>query len=230
MWLLSPAKVRRNFSRKFRFNRKLCGDYSTAFFPFGNKLSDVYLLHVKTSGFKAQQWVFYKPLCPLAQAKAPASSSRSGRLGLKSSDQPLHLLKRPLSKTDTQWHTTAFCSTRFCPSLESWVKSARACLNSHGRQHSSFIRNFRCDHSILTVIYSSIILWIASFWSWTLLAPKISHCCPQLSNLWWMPNSVRKGFDTAMKTGSSRQFKRYPTTYRWVSSQLPFTEDWDKPG
>ena len=47
----------------------------------------------------------------------------------------------------------------------------------------------------------------------------------QLSNLRWMPNSVSKGFDIAMKTGSSRRFKRYPTTYRWVSSQLPFTVD-----
>ena len=33
----------------------------------------------------------------------------------------------------------------------------------------------------------------------------------QLSNLRWMPNSVSKGFDTAMKTGSSRRLKRYPT-------------------
>ena len=51
----------------------------------------------------------------------------------------------------------------------------------------------------------------------------------QLSNLWWMPNSVSKGFDIAMKMGSSRRFKRHPTTYRWVSGQLPFTEDQDKP-
>ena len=43
----------------------------------------------------------------------------------------------------------------------------------------------------------------------------------QLSNLWWIPNSVSKGFDTAMKTGSSRRFKRYPTTYNWVSSRPP---------
>ena len=48
---------------------------------------------------------------------------------------------------------------------------------------------------------------------------------PQLSNLWWMPNSVSIGFDTAMKTDSSRRFKRYPTTYGWVSSRLPFTVD-----
>ena len=47
----------------------------------------------------------------------------------------------------------------------------------------------------------------------------------QLFNLWWMPNSVSNGFDTAMKTGSSRRFKRYPTTYVWVSSWLPVTED-----
>ena len=47
----------------------------------------------------------------------------------------------------------------------------------------------------------------------------------QLSNLWWIPNSVSMGFGTAIKTGSSRGFKRNPTTYRRVSSQLPFTED-----
>ena len=47
----------------------------------------------------------------------------------------------------------------------------------------------------------------------------------QLSNLRWMPNSVRIGFGPAMKMGSSRRFKRYPTTYMWVSSWLPFTMD-----
>ena len=47
----------------------------------------------------------------------------------------------------------------------------------------------------------------------------------QLSNLWWIPNSVCIGFGPAMKTGSSRRFKRYPTTHMWVSSQLPFTVD-----
>ena len=52
----------------------------------------------------------------------------------------------------------------------------------------------------------------------------------QLSNLWWMPNSVCMGFDIAMRTGSSKRFKRYPTTYIWVSSQLPFTKDYDKLG
>ena len=47
----------------------------------------------------------------------------------------------------------------------------------------------------------------------------------QLSNLRWMPNSVRKCVGPVMKTGSSRRFKRYPTTYMWVSSWLPFTVD-----
>ena len=46
----------------------------------------------------------------------------------------------------------------------------------------------------------------------------------QLSNLWWMSNSS-KSFHTAMKTGSSRRFNRYPTTYRWASCPLPFTKD-----
>ena len=43
---------------------------------------------------------------------------------------------------------------------------------------------------------------------------KDDSCCTgffqdlsQLSNLRWIPNSVSKGFDTAMKTGSSRRFK-----------------------
>ena len=45
------------------------------------------------------------------------------------------------------------------------------------------------------------------------------------SPLWWMQNSVCMGFDTAMKTGSSRWLKQYPTTYMWVSSWLPFTVD-----
>ena len=48
----------------------------------------------------------------------------------------------------------------------------------------------------------------------------------QLSNLRWMPHSFRIDFGPAMKIGSSRRFKRYPTTYMWVSSWLPFTMDW----
>ena len=47
----------------------------------------------------------------------------------------------------------------------------------------------------------------------------------QLSNLWWMPNWVSIGFDSAMKTGSSRRLKRYSTTYGCVSKWLPFTVD-----
>ena len=47
----------------------------------------------------------------------------------------------------------------------------------------------------------------------------------QLSNLWWMPYSVCMGFGTAVKTGSSRRFKWYPTTYMWVSSWAPITVD-----
>ena len=64
-----------------------------------------------------------------------------------------------------------------------------------------------------------------------LMLTKIGECHrsfktpPQLSNLWWMPNSVCMGFDNAMKMGSSRRFIRYPTTYVWVSSRLPFTVD-----
>ena len=50
-------------------------------------------------------------------------------------------------------------------------------------------------------------------------------CLTQLSSLWWIPNVVSKGFDTAMETVSSWRFKRYPTTYRWVSSHLPCTVD-----
>ena len=61
------------------------------------------------------------------------------------------------------------------------------------------------------------------------LQAEFIHTLPcrgaQLSNLWWMPNSVSKDFDTAMKVGSSRWFKRHPTTYVWVSSWLPFTVD-----
>ena len=72
--------------------------------------------------------------------------------------------------------------------------------------------------------------WIPSKWnimvSWLVSSiEKVLKISAQLSNLWWMPNSVSKGFDTAMKTGSARRFQRYPTTYMWVSSWLPFTVD-----
>ena len=70
-------------------------------------------------------------------------------------------------------------------------------------------------------------LFVPFIWTHTAMAYKsfIKQINPQLSNLWWIPNSVSKGFDAAMKTGSSRRFKPYPTTYRWVSSWLPFTVD-----
>ena len=47
----------------------------------------------------------------------------------------------------------------------------------------------------------------------------------QLSNLWWIPNSVCIGFCIAMKMDSSRRFQRYPSTYMCVSSRLPYTVD-----
>ena len=49
---------------------------------------------------------------------------------------------------------------------------------------------------------------------------NISSKSPQLINLWWMSNSICIGFGTVMRTGSSRRFKRYPTTYIWVSSLM----------
>ena len=42
----------------------------------------------------------------------------------------------------------------------------------------------------------------------------------QLSNLWWMSNSVCMGFGTAVRMGSLRRLKRCPTNFTWVSSQL----------
>ena len=62
--------------------------------------------------------------------------------------------------------------------------------------------------------------WVIGFFSW------IVWKATQLSNLWWIPNSIRIGFGPVMKTGSSRQFKQYhPTPYMWVSSRLLFTAD-----
>ena len=62
-------------------------------------------------------------------------------------------------------------------------------------------------------------LTMSCSWSTTVWMSPVAFLMPmkyvtQLSNLWWIPNSVSKGFDTTMKTGSSRRFKRYPTTYR----------------
>ena len=45
--------------------------------------------------------------------------------------------------------------------------------------------------------------------TWKQESVKTEYYASQLSNLWWISNSVSKGFDTAMKTGSSRRFKRY---------------------
>ena len=61
------------------------------------------------------------------------------------------------------------------------------------------------------------------FWPWVL---PVVGSPSQLSNRRRMPNSVRIGFGPAMKMGSSRRFKQYPTTYMWVSSWLPFTMDY----
>ena len=52
----------------------------------------------------------------------------------------------------------------------------------------------------------------------------------QLSNLWWMQNSVCMGSGTAMKRAHQDDSNDTPTTYMWVSSHLPFTVNWDIPG
>ena len=41
-----------------------------------------------------------------------------------------------------------------------------------------------------------------------------------------MPNSVSKGFDTAMKTGSSRRLKQYPTAYMLTFLYCGFCLSW----
>ena len=44
----------------------------------------------------------------------------------------------------------------------------------------------------------------------------------QLSNLWWMPNLVSKGFAPAMRTDSSRWFQRYLESYMICEFQVGF--------
>ena len=77
------------------------------------------------------------------------------------------------------------------------------------------------------IVFCSYLIRMGCFIGDGLLLDKYwqHHNVTQLSNLWRIPNSVRIGFDPAMKMGSSRRFKRYPTTYMWVSSWLPFTMD-----
>ena len=66
----------------------------------------------------------------------------------------------------------------------------------------------------------------------TLLGEKTlpKECWAQLSYLWWMPKSVSKVFDAALKTGSSRGFKRYPTTYSECQVDFPLLWIKDYPG
>ena len=70
-------------------------------------------------------------------------------------------------------------------------------------RHFQFWQHFEFDKNLIGQNLS--VFWVIFF----------GQTIPQLSNLWWMPNSVCMGFDTVTKTGSSRQFKRYPTTYMW---------------
>ena len=107
---------------------------------------------------------------------------------------------RELRKMSLQWHlfSNAHCKC----SQNSRITDL---LTPKATQHTSLVR-----HTSLLVPSLTSVLRKYPTWS-------------QLSNIRWMPNSVSKGFDTAMKTGSSRRFKWYPTTYMWVSSQLPFT-------
>ena len=51
---------------------------------------------------------------------------------------------------------------------------------------------------------------IAETWSGFFRSSELAPPPKIKRKLVWMPNSVSKGFDTAMKAGSSRQFKRYP--------------------
>ena len=43
---------------------------------------------------------------------------------------------------------------------------------------------------------------------------------PQSSNLCWMAISVCKSFGPAKRTGLSKCFQQYPTTFMWVSNQV----------
>ena len=135
----------------------------------------------------------------------------------------------------SNWFTGAFnlTFTLFCERLSASSFNLHKCCIGMSYDldlmyASSFDRvEYAGEASLRTVrIYFSL-TWpsasISEFWLMAVWHRRYNTA--QLSNLWRTSNSVRKGFGPAMKTGSSRRFKRYPTTYMWVSSWLPFTVD-----
>ena len=73
-------------------------------------------------------------------------------------------------------------------------------------------------------------VWLSTQFFFDLGFKAYPHHSAQLSNLWWMPNSVSISFGPAMKMSSSWRFKRYLTNCMLVSSWLPFTVDFAYPG
>ena len=110
-----------------------------------------------------------------------------------------------------------------------WSASKQRLSKQWAPTQESVVTSFLFSYLTATATLQGMpVKWIPSKWnimvSWLVSSiGKVLKISSQLSNLWWMPNSVSKGFDTAMRTGSSRRFKRYPTTYMWVLSWLPFT-------
>ena len=100
----------------------------------------------------------------------------------------------------------------------------RSCSNRHSFHKTTCCKNRKEGRVATDHDNWSYGAW-KNFTAETLGLSFIAFNDSQLSNLWRIPNSVRKGFGPAMKMGSSRRFKRYPTTYMWVSSRLPFTVD-----
>ena len=74
--------------------------------------------------------------------------------------------------------------------------------------------------SYLSFFWSTCCDWLwlrchSILWKGPTTLPSLDECKTQFP---WF-------FTLSQKTGSSRRFKRFPATYRWVSSQLPFTEE-----
>ena len=120
----------------------------------------------------------------------------------------------------SRWCTLGWKTTTPTATWENWRPNVEATGGSHTSQMTSGIVILQNLWARYNMTYMEL---FTSHRKESLFKPDFP--LSQLSNLWWMPNSFCMGFDTAMKTGSSRRFKQYPTTYIWVSSRLPFTED-----
>ena len=98
-------------------------------------------------------------------------------------------------------------------SFQQLSSRALCCTSQVSRTYFPALRKLDCEVDLYILVGQKPNAKLVFFVLAHYVPSTTSFCYTQLSNLWWMLNSVCMGFGTAMRTSSSGWFKRYPITY-----------------